>query len=175
MLPSLLHRFHTQRLTGFPLSYQQVLHYLACDGTLEQELALRYQERQVDPGLRAVLEETVLPQIEQGDSASPLASLWLLVDRQKHRIVGSFLFKSQPNAAGEVEIGYGTEQGLYNQGYMTEAIGGLIDWATEHAPIRALLAETALDNLPSQKVLQKNGFEPIQNTETHSHWRRALP
>lgn len=174
MLPSLLHRFHTRRLTGFPLSHKQVLHYLACDGSLEAELALRTGERSVDPHLRAIIEETILSNSAQAESPSPLLSLWLLVDRQKHRIVGSFVFKNAPNAQGEVEIGYGTEQGLHNQGYMTEGIGGLIDWATEQSPILTLLAKTTHDNIASQRVLQKNGFEPSETTDTHQQWRLTL-
>lgn len=174
MLPSLLHRFHTRRLTGFPLSYEQVLQYLACDGSLEQDLALRTDRQQVPPILQTRLEETILPNMAAEESASPLSALWLLVDRQKHRIIGSFFFKHPPNAQGEVEIGYGTEQGYQKQGYMTEAIGGLIDWAIEQSPLHVLLAETAQDNIASQKVLQKNQFEPISSSDTHLYWRRVL-
>lgn len=174
MLPSLMHRFHTQRLTGFPLSYQQVLHYLACDGYLEQELALRTGKRIVDAAFQSILEEQVLPAIEQEESPSPLASLWLLVDRQKHRIVGSIVFKHPPNAKGEASIGYQTEQGYHDQGYMTEALAGLIEWATEHSPLRLLLATTPLNQPDAQNILKDNQFEPYQILDNHQHWRHIL-
>lgn len=174
MLPSLLHRFHTQRLTGFPLSYQQVLQYLACDGSLEQELALRTGERTVDPTIKNILEKYVLPTIAQEESPSPLASLWLLVDRQKHRIVGSIVFKNPPNQERAIEIDYYTEQEYHDQGYMTEALTGLIQWATEQSPIHAILVQTSTTHPTALKALQNNQFEPYQTIKQQQYWRRIL-
>lgn len=174
MLPSLIHRFHTQRLTGFPLSYQQVLQYLACDGSLEQELALRTGERTVDTPIRNILEAYVLPAIAQEESPSPLASLWLLVDRQKHRIVGNIVFKNPPNQERVVEIDYSTEQEYHDQGYMTEALAGLIQWAIEQSPISAILVQTSTNHPTIPKALQNNQFEPHQTIEQQQYWRRIL-
>ena len=47
---------------------------------------------------------------------------------------------------GEIEIGYGTMHGQRRKGYMTEAVGGMIDWAKQRADVKYILAETDENN-----------------------------
>ncbi len=128
----------------------------------------------MDTEIQQILEEHVLPTIAQEESASPLTALWLLVDRQKHRIVGSIVFKSPPDETGAATIGYSTEKGYHNQGYMTEALAGLIEWSIEQSPIHILRTDVPLDHTTAQKVLLDNQFEPYQTTQERQYWRRIL-
>lgn len=72
--------------------------------------------------------------------------------------IGGIGFKGAPNAEGTVEIGYGIDEAYRRQGYATEAVGGIINWAMAQDGVRRVTAQTEPDNKISQKVLLKNGF-----------------
>lgn len=95
----------------------------------------------------------------------PWQTYWLIVLRDENIGVGLVGFKGKPDAAGEVEIGYGIDPVYQGKGYMTEAVGALVKWAFAHQECKAITAhEVRVDNYPSQKVLVKNGF--IETNET---------
>lgn len=101
----------------------------------------------------------------------PFSTLWLLVGKSEQCVVGSFIFNGQPNAAGEVEIGYGTEPQFQGKGYMTEAVGAAVLWARSQPKIKAVIAGTEKSNQPSFRVLEKNGFEKYDEREDMLWWR----
>jgi RimJ/RimL family protein N-acetyltransferase len=84
---------------------------------------------------------------------------WLMV--ADGEVVGLCGHKSLPDEAGGVEIGYGVAPERRRLGYATRAVAIVIQTALADAALRALTAQTALDNLPSQRVLEANGFAAI--------------
>jgi RimJ/RimL family protein N-acetyltransferase len=76
----------------------------------------------------------------------------------KHVLVGSGGFMDRPDKDGAVEIGYGTLDEFQNRGYATEAVKSLVTWANEQAELITIFAEADVENLASQRVLQKAGF-----------------
>ncbi len=52
--------------------------------------------------------------------------MWIIVEKQERAIIGGICFHGAPDENGKVEIGYGTDNGSRNKGFMTEAIAGLI-------------------------------------------------
>ncbi len=81
---------------------------------------------------------------------------WLVVDGGE--VVGLCGHKHAPTAAGAVEIGYGIVASRRGQGLATAAMAAMLDIASKDLRIRHLTAETAADNIASQRVLEKNGF-----------------
>ena len=73
-------------------------------------------------------------------------------------IVGLCGYKHCPTPVGAVEIGYGIIAARRGQGLATQAVAALLKQAAEDGAIRRLTAETAVDNIASQRVLEKNGF-----------------
>lgn len=73
-------------------------------------------------------------------------------------IVGGIGFKGTPDAEGMVEIGYGIDEAYRRNGYATEALGGIVEWALQQDGIECISAQTEPDNKISQNVLLKNGF-----------------
>jgi [ribosomal protein S5]-alanine N-acetyltransferase len=76
------------------------------------------------------------------------------------QIVASGGFKGDP-IDGRVEIGYGTaesERGLGHASWMAQA---LCSEARAQPGVREVLAESAIDNLASEAVLRRTGFEVI--------------
>lgn len=71
-------------------------------------------------------------------------------------VVGDLSFKGLHD--GMVEIGYGMKKEYEGQGYMTEAVTAMAEWASNQPGVTRVEAETDPDNIASKKVLQKAGF-----------------
>ncbi|WP_125144134.1 GNAT family N-acetyltransferase [Clostridium transplantifaecale] len=72
--------------------------------------------------------------------------------------VGEIGFKGAPDAEGAVELGYGIGEEFRRNGYATEAVKGLSNWAFGQEGVECVTAQTEPDNKASQRVLQKSGF-----------------
>lgn len=70
--------------------------------------------------------------------------------------VGYIGFKGFNN--GCPEIGYGINDEYTGDGYASEAVSGLCNWAFQMPDVKAIEAETEIDNVKSERVLIKNGF-----------------
>ncbi len=81
---------------------------------------------------------------------------WMIVDRDE--VVGLCSITKLFPSPGMVEIGYGVAPKHRGRGVATAAVGALLALAREDERIRTVAAETAVDNSPSQRVLEKNGF-----------------
>ena len=71
-----------------------------------------------------------------------------------------------PNENGEVEIGYGLGKAYRRNGYMTEAIKAMCEWALKQTGVSAVIAQTDFDGFASQKVLERCGFKKYSEAET---------
>jgi ribosomal-protein-alanine N-acetyltransferase len=98
-------------------------------------------------------------------------TFWLVVDKQSRTIVAELGFKGPPTSSGHVEIGYGTMPAMQGKGYMTEAVKGILQWAASRPDISAVLAETHIDNTPSIRVVQKNGFQQFEKRGNMLWWQ----
>jgi RimJ/RimL family protein N-acetyltransferase len=74
------------------------------------------------------------------------------------RMVGSACFKGSP-CCGEVEIGYGVADEFTGRGFATVGVALMLEEAFCADQIGAVTAETAVENIASQRVLEKNGFK----------------
>lgn len=82
-------------------------------------------------------------------------NFWFIIRRIDRVVVGSADFKSPPDTAGEVEIGYGLGKAFEHNGYMTETVRAMCDWALQQTGVKHIIAETDLDGLASQRILQR--------------------
>ena len=73
---------------------------------------------------------------------------------------------------GVTEVGYGMNPAYEGQGYMTEALRAFLDFARAHG-VRAVRADTERDNLRSQAVLKRCGFQFLYEDKT-LWWERSL-
>ena len=58
-------------------------------------------------------------------------------------------------------LGYWIAERLSDRGLATKAVGEVVEMAFGELGLHRLEAATLVDNIPSQRVLEKNGFEPI--------------
>jgi RimJ/RimL family protein N-acetyltransferase len=90
---------------------------------------------------------------------------YLVVRTDDELVVGEIGFVGPP-ADGVVAIGYAIVPGERGQGYATEAIRGLSDWALRQPGVGEVRAQTLPDNEPSARALLRAGFaegEPGEN------------
>ena len=85
-------------------------------------------------------------------------SAWMVVEEGE--VIG-LCSLVRPPIDGELHIGYGIAPTRQGRGAATRAVASLVAWARDDARIDQITANTGIDNLPSQKVLERNGFRRI--------------
>lgn len=85
--------------------------------------------------------------------------VWLIVEDGE--VVGMCSYKWPASGRGTVEIGYGVAATRRRLGHATRAVAAIIAEAARDPKVTSLMAETAVANLPSQRVLEANGFRQI--------------
>ena len=83
-------------------------------------------------------------------------AIWM-IERKDGTHIGELCFKGI-SADGIAEIGYGISEEYQNNGYATEAVKSVLEWAFSHPEVVAIEAETDPDNAASKRVLEKCGF-----------------
>jgi RimJ/RimL family protein N-acetyltransferase len=96
---------------------------------------------------------------------------WAMVLPETNLTIGLAGFKGEPDMHGEVEIGYGISDAFAGQGYTTEAVRALVNWALAQPECRAVRAVTRRSNRASQRVLEKVGLSAYREGEFEMHWR----
>ena len=164
----------TARLYIRPLTYEQLVKYARNDNSLEEELDLGFTSRIISDELHEALESTILPNVFDKNKNYLYSTLWTLILKAENRMVGDLCFVGEPNKDGEIEIGYGTYEVFRGNGYMTEAVTGMVKWARMQPNIRAIIASSEKSNIPSSSVLEKNNFIKIGEMDSMYNWRLDL-
>jgi ribosomal-protein-alanine N-acetyltransferase len=164
----------TTRLILKPLTYDQLIKYIKCDNSLEAELNLSETSRPVPPELKEALEQTILPNVADETKNYLFSTLWTAIFKAENKMVGDLCIVGEPNEAGEIEIGYGTYDEFQGKGFMTEIVGGIIEWAKTQPFVSSIVASTDKTNTASFKVLQKNKFIKVGETDILLIWKLML-
>ena len=88
-------------------------------------------------------------------------AIWM-IELKDGTHIGELCFKGL-DSDGIAEIGYGISEKYQNNGYATEAVKAVLEWALNHPNVTAVEAETDAENAASKRVLEKCGF--IMNGE----------
>ena len=151
------HSFKTKRLRIAPM----------------EEAALQALiDRETDGHLRAAY-----AQMRDGAREHPQERLWYTawqLSLRNGEPVGDICFKGTPRQ-GEVELGYGILPAHQGQGYATEAVQSLTDWAFAQDGVFAVTAETEPGNAASQRVLSKAGYLPDGEGQEGPRFRKEKP
>jgi RimJ/RimL family protein N-acetyltransferase len=91
--------------------------------------------------------------------------LWYLLLRAEGSappiLIGTAGFKGLPSPDGTVEVGYGILEEHQRQGYATETVTALVEWAFTRPRVRRVIAETLPELRASIRVLEKSGFRYV--------------
>lgn len=100
---------------------------------------------------------------------------WLAARRKSDgKYIGNINIHKKPN--NQAEIGYWIVHGAWNKGYATEMVKHAVLLAKNMDDTHVITATTAIGNLASQSVLEKNGFrfeQIVQSTSVNNHVRES--
>lgn len=164
----------TEQLILRPLTYKQLIKYAKCDNSLETELNLNETSRTISVELKEALERSILPNVADKNKNYLYSTIWTAISKIENKMVGDLCIYGEPNADGEIEIGYGTYDEFQNKGFMTEIVRGIIDWVKTQIKVKSIIASTDKTNAASFKVLEKNNFIKTGETETLFNWRLEM-
>lgn len=164
----------TERLILKPLTYEQLVKYIKADNSLEAELNLNETSRTISPELKEAFEQTILPNVADTTKDYLYSTLWTVILKTDNKMVADICIVGEPNESGEIEIGYGTYDEFQKNGYMTEAVGGMIIWAKSQPKVSSIIASTEKENIGSYTILLKNNFIKISETDTLFNWKLGL-
>lgn len=99
------------------------------------------------------------------------AGLWAIVWQETGRVIGTCGFEYWLHDQFRAEIGYSLSPSYWNRGIMTEAIQEVVRFGFEDMSLNRIEAICHTENLPSQKVLAKNGFINEAFLKQHTHSR----
>jgi len=163
----------TDRLELIPLTIRQLELWVSDIAALEQELNCTYSGESTEGFLSDIIKMKI--ERAKADEANHIFHTFCFVLRKSDRVVlGSASFKRPPNHNKEVEIGYGLGKNFEGNGYMTEAVQAMCNWAKSQEGISFLIAETNSGNIKSENVLKRCGFILYDRQEENSWWKFPL-
>ena len=68
-----------------------------------------------------------------------------------------------PVETGEIEVGYLLHKKFCRQGYASEALAVLLEWARKNIKMDYIIAFAPVEHIASQRVMQKCGMEYYKN------------
>ncbi len=155
----------TKRLIIKPLTSDELIKQVDSPDKLAEDLGLTPSQALITEETKGAIINDLLANITDLNKNSLFYTMWIVIEKSKKAIIGGICFHGEPDENGEVEIGYGTDDSYRNKGYMTEAIAGLINWIRSNKKVRVIKAETDTSNIPSIRVLKKNGFKVFRRHE----------
>lgn len=161
----------TERLEQIPLSPRQLRLWVEDMAALEKELSAVYRAEPLE-GLFLEIVSTQMKITEKDPEYYQWHSFWFLIRKSDRMIVGATDFKDRPSDTGEVEIGYGLGKDFEHNGYMTEAVKALCDWAFGQSGVTSIIAETDLDGFASHGVLTRCGF--VKDSQGETLWWKKI-
>jgi [ribosomal protein S5]-alanine N-acetyltransferase len=81
---------------------------------------------------------------------------YMITLNESDEVIGMIDPRIQPHQMG---IGYGLARAYWGRGYMPEATRAVIDWAFQQPSIYRVYATTDVENVASQRVLEKVGMQ----------------
>lgn len=155
----------TPRLHIFPLTPEQIRLWVEDLPALERELGYAYRGVPLEERPLEALRQ-LLAQGEREPRSQLYCAPWMLVHKEDRAIIGSAGFKAPPDREGELEISYAMGTAYRRQGFMTEAVEAICRWALAQPGISHITAETDLVSYPSQRILERLGFQKYRDEET---------
>jgi RimJ/RimL family protein N-acetyltransferase len=84
-----------------------------------------------------------------------------VIRRADDCVIGDVGFMGPPDDTGAVLLGCAITEDARGQGYATEALSALLDWARRQTGLTCVLADTTRSNLASQRLLERVGLRRI--------------
>jgi RimJ/RimL family protein N-acetyltransferase len=102
----------------------------------------------------------VMTAAQHGRDLGPYGT-YEIIRRSDGRVIGAAGFLGQPDETGAVRVGYGLAESARGEGYATEALKALLQWASGQDGLTCVLADTTRTNVASQRVMERAGMNRV--------------
>lgn len=92
-------------------------------------------------------------------------TIWYVVHQADGAVIGIVAFKGLP-IDGRTDVGYSIVGSYQRQGYATEAVQSIVEWAFADERVERVVGETMPGLVPSIKVMERLGFEFVGSDQT---------
>ena len=142
--------FETERLIVRPYTMDELDNFFKLNG---DEEVMRYIRK-----AQTLQESQVfLKKIITAYSERPGTGRWGMFSKENEQYVGSFAIIPVENS-DKLQLGYALLKENWGKGYASESVKGGIQYAFHQLGLTEIAGITFPENIPSQKVLLKNGF-----------------
>ncbi|HEY6504065.1 MAG TPA: GNAT family N-acetyltransferase [Chitinophagaceae bacterium] len=142
--------FETERLIVHPYTMDDLDHFFRLNG---DEEVMRY----IRPAKTREQSKEFLEKIIAAYTERPGLGRWGMYSKTGDQFVGSFAVIPVENS-DKLQLGYALLKENWGKGYASESVKGGVQYAFGKLGLEEIAAITFPENIPSQKVLLKNGF-----------------
>jgi predicted acetyltransferase len=101
-----------------------------------------------------------------------LGRAMILTDRGgSRRVIGTIGFHGPPDEQQRLEIGYSVHAPYRRQGYASEAVRAMLDWAASEHGVSRFVASVSPTNEASLNLVRGFGFTPTGEQDLHERHR----
>lgn len=100
------------------------------------------------------IKEIFFPRIKRG-----LPIGYAIVDKKRHKMIGTIDFHAKLDTRNAAEIGYCLHHDYWGKGIMTKALSKMIDVGFTHLLYDVIIVKHLHDNYASKRVIEKAGFK----------------
>jgi ribosomal-protein-alanine N-acetyltransferase len=149
----------TKRLKLIPCDPEILISAIQGNEVFARKINVRVQDNWTEFGVGAL--QYALDRLTESEEEK---NWWTYfpIHKQDNTLIGSGGYKGKPTTDGTVELGYEIASGYRNRGLATEMTKGLIENAFRDERVTSIIAHTLGQDNPSTKVLQKCGFEKVE-------------
>ncbi|NJR17243.1 MAG: GNAT family N-acetyltransferase [Calothrix sp. CSU_2_0] len=151
----------TQRLELIPCSLEVAQATINRDKPLLEKLLTAY----VSDDWYATEVQDFLPKYINMLNTDPSQlgyGVWLMIRTDDSTLIGDLGFGGKPEPQETLEIGYEVLTPYRNQGYATEAVEALVNFAFTQLEAKRIIAHTPEDNVASIRVVEKLGMQNLE-------------
>ncbi len=160
----------SERLVLFPYTAENLALFNEDLLAFEEKYGVVYRGEELDYLLAGFLHK-LEREIAEDPENYLFFTEFLIVLKENSHVIGSIDYKYVPRD-GVTELGYGMNPSYTGHGYMTEALKAFLKLGRELG-IRTVLADTLPDNVKSQNVLKRCGFEFLKE-EGNLWWKYRM-
>ena len=142
--------FETPRLIVRPYTMEDVSHFFLLNGSEE---IMRY----IRPAQTLEQTKEFLAKIIEDYDIRPGMGRWAMLTKTDQQFVGSFAVIPVERST-QLQLGYALTKENWGKGYATESVKHGLSYAFGELDLAEIAGITFAENIPSQKVLLKNGF-----------------
>ena len=165
----------SERLKLIPLTHDQLLLLKHNRNELELTMSLKPSAMVVDAYFQQESNEALinfwLPYTKAYPDLYHWYTNWQIILKSINTTIGGISLGGYPNDYGETTIGYVIDEHHRGNGYATEALITLTQWAFQFSTLKHIHADTLITNFASQQVLLKAGFKYTHSVNTTLYYR----